>query len=352
MQLKSFWDKVGNWELWPFELRYLPISPVWLWYCLRSRAVWFFSPSNPTLTFSGFEGEGKREMYEQLPKHLIPNTIYVHPSETIEAVKKKVEEHGFKYPFCVKPDVGMKGLLFRKVDKEEQLQMYHQQVPVEYIVQELVDYYPIEASVFYYRLPNKQKGKITGFIQKELMEVKGDGKSTLWELIQEHPKAKYRLDEMKIKHADHLEKVIGKDQVYFLTYAANLNRGARFSNLQHLIDDDLLKIFDELSHQTQFYYGRYDLKCSSIDDLKKGKNFLILEFNGSGAEPNHVYNAGFSLREANKEFLMHWKMLFKISKHNSKNGVPYWSFLKGWKYLKAAKKHFKILEEYDQKILF
>jgi len=45
------------------------------------------------------------------------------------------------------------------------------------------------------------------------------------------------------------------------------------------IDEDLLKVFDDLSHYTdKFYYGRYDIKTTSIEDLKQGKNFLVLEF--------------------------------------------------------------------------
>ena len=79
---------------------------------------------------------------------------------------------------------------------------------------------------------------------------------------------------------------------------------------------------------------------------------MILEFNGSGAEPNHVYNCGYSLRRAQKEFLMHWEVLYKISRYNHKKGIPYWPFIKGWKFLKEAKSHLKLLEQYDKKILF
>jgi hypothetical protein len=218
-------------------------------------------------------------------------------------------------------------------------------------VQELIEY-PIEASVFYYRYPDQRKGVITGFIQKELMEVVGDGKSSLIQLIKKHSKAKYREEEMRIKHADYLEMILESEQHYYLAHAANLNRGANFVNLSHLIDDELVRLFDALSYPTQFFYGRYDLKCKSIDDLKKGENFLILEFNGSGAEPNHVYNIGYSLRQAQKEFLKHWKVLYEISIHNHKKGISYWPFKKGWKFLKEAKKHLKVLEYYDKKILF
>jgi hypothetical protein len=145
--------------------------------------------------------------------------------------------------------------------------------------------------------------------------------------------------------------VIANGQRYFLTHAANLNRGAKFVNLKHLINDRMLEAFDRISHATRFYYGRYDLKCKSLEHLMNG-DFSILEFNGSGAEPNHVYNSGYSLRQAQKEFLMHWKILFQISRYNAKHGIPYWPFLKGWRYLRKGKKHLKLLEEFDSKVLF
>jgi hypothetical protein len=350
LKWKRFWETLFNWELWPFALRYLFISPVWLWYCIRARSLWFFTPSNPTITFGGFEGEGKQEMYALLPPAVYPITKFILPDEPFEHVKEQVALAGLSYPLCTKPDVGMKGLLFRKIDSEKELEKYHQQMPVYYIIQELVQY-PLEVSVFYYRYPDQQKGVISGFIQKELMDVTGDGKKTLLQLIQEHPKAKHREAEMRVKHADRLDEVLPFGERYLLTYAANLNRGARFINLQHLIDEKLLQLFDELSHAAQFYYGRYDIKCQSIDDLKVGKNFFILEFNGSGAEPNHVYHAGFSLFKAQRVFLKHWKALFHISRYNHRHGISYWPFLKGWRFLQESKKHLRLLEVYDTKIL-
>jgi hypothetical protein len=350
MSWKNFWEKVGNWELWPFKLRYSLISPVWVWYCIRSGSPWFCSSSNPTLTFGGLEGEGKREMYDLLPKEFYPKTIYISPKDNFEDIKILVQQNGFNYPFIVKPDIGMKGLLFRKVDSENDLRTYHKKNPVDYIIQDLVQY-PLEVSVFYYRYPHEQKGVISGFIQKELMDVYGDGRSNLWELIMAHAKARHRPEEMRIKHEAHLDKIIPKGERFILTYAANLNRGAKFTNLHHLIDDDLLEIFDEVSHSAKFYYGRYDIKCASVEDLKKGKNFTILEFNGAGAEPNHVYNSGFSLFAAYRVFLHHWKVLYEISRYNKDHGIPYWPILKGWKFLRAAKKHLKVLEKSDTEIL-
>ncbi len=286
-------------------------------------------------------------MYDQLPVSSYPKTIYILHDIPFEEVKRIVFEKGFTYPFIVKPDIGMKGILFRKIDNDDQLKKYHEKIPVEYIVQELIDL-PVELSVFYYRHPSEKKGKISGLIQKELLEVYGDGKSTLWELIQQHPRAKYRLEEMQHRHEHRLERVLPKDKHFYLSYAGNHNRGARFINLHHLADEKLLKVFDDLSHYTdKFYYGRYDIKCTSLNDLKEGKNYSILEFNGCGAEPNHIYDAGMSIRKAYREILSHWKALYRISSYNHKNGTPYWPLKKGWLFLRQAKRHFKRLEKFD-----
>ena len=347
MELKKIFQRIFNWELWPFYALYAPIGPVWFWYCLRSRSFWFFSSSNPTITFGGFEGESKREMYEQLPPDSHPKTIYIRHDLPFEQAKKKICEAGFNYPFVVKPDVGMKGILFRKIENEDQLEKYHSRIPVEYIVQDLVEL-PIEVSVFYFRHPAQQKGVISGFIQKELLEVYGNGKSTLLQLIMQHPRARYRLEEMQHRHEHRLDRVLEKGQHFYLSYAGNHNRGARFINLEKEIDDRLLKVFDDLSHYTnKFYYGRYDIKCTSIEDLKQGKNFSILEFNGCGAEPNHIYDANLNLRKAYGVILRHWKALYQISRYNHMNGTPYWTFRRGQKFLKEAKRHFKMLEKFD-----
>ena len=150
--MSRFWEKWKNWELWPFWMRYFLITPVWLWYCLRARSFWFFTPSNPTLTFGGFEGEPKSEMYDQLPPGSFPSTIFIQPGMPFDEVLTLTQSKGFSYPFIVKPDVGMSGILFRKIENDDQLRHYHHHLPVVYLIQKLIEY-PVEFSVFYYRFP-------------------------------------------------------------------------------------------------------------------------------------------------------------------------------------------------------
>lgn len=286
-------------------------------------------------------------MYDQLPPGSYPQSIYISPGLPFNEVVELMTSHNYKYPFAVKPDIGTMGFMFRKIENADQLMKYHQKMPSLYIIQEFVNY-PIEVSVFYYRFPGEQKGKITGFIKKEFLEVKGNGRSTLWQLIQDYDRVQYRLDEMKAKHVHKLKDIIPENEICILSPALNLSRGGKLVSLEHEKDERLLKVFDYLSHYTKyFYYGRYDIKCMSVEDLKSGKNFSILEYNGSGAEPHHAYGNGKTLWQAQKIFLHHWKILYQISKYNDRRGIPYWKYKRGLQFLKAARKEYNRLKKID-----
>ncbi len=347
MKFSDLRYKMTHWESWYYLTKYIPLFPFWAWYCLRSRSLWFFTSSNPTLTFGGFEGELKSEMYAQLPPEVIPHSILVSPSISQVELKESFIASGLKFPVAVKPDAGMMGFMFRKIEDTGHLEQYHQAMPCDYIIQEMIEY-PLEVSVFYYRFPGAGRGTITGFIKKEFLSVKGDGKSTMEQLMDRYDRIRFRLDEVKKKHANHLNYVLENEEIYVLSDALNFSQGARIISLETEKDDRLLAVFDSLSHHAgKFYYGRYDIKCKSVEDLKNGVNYSILEYNGSGAEPHHVYGNGNTLLQAYRIILMHWKVLFHISRRNHRQGIKYWDFLKGYRFLRNAKKHFRALKHID-----
>ncbi len=338
---------IRNWELWPFKVIYAPLAFLWLYYVIKARSFWFFSTTNPTLEFSGFEGEAKKEMYSQLPVSLYPTTIYTTAQQAFADILDQLNANGIQFPIIAKPDVGMHGILVRKLNNVDELQKYHKHVPADCVLQDYVDL-PLEFSVFHIRYPDAEKGIITGFIQKEYLQVVGDGTSTLLQLIKNHSKAKYREAEMMHLHKGKTEIVLPRGEKFDLSYTGNHNRGARFINLHDQIDERLCNVFDKISIEAgAFYYGRYDFKCTSIEDLKQGKNIIILEYNGAGAEPNHIYDCGMSYRRALKEISTHWKHMYNIAKINHKKGVPYWSFKAGKAHLDKADHFFKTLRKYD-----
>lgn len=349
-RLKKILNRITNWEAWPFKLLYAPIAPMWVLYMIRSGSVWFFTPSNPKITFGGLDGEPKKEMYDLLPKELYPATFNVLPTDDIAILKQRLHEFGITYPFIVKPEIGGQGILFRKIDDEESLRHYHSLVPVEYMVQQMVKY-PMEVSVFYIRHPKDEKGMVTGFLHKIPLHVTGDGEKALSELVSAHPKASKRVDELKGKHHKNWSNVIPAGEKYILSYAANHNRGAHFVDLKEHIDDNLAAVFDKISHRIDdFFYGRYDIMCQSIEDLKAGKNFSILEYNGCGAEPNHFYDTGYTLIGAYREILKHWKALYRICNYNRSRGIHPWPYRKGRRFLNKTNELFRIMREADKRI--
>jgi len=306
-KLKQSVKPLYDWEQWSFHIFYFPISYAWLLYYVKSRSLWFFTASNPTLSFGGFEGTGKSEMYKHLPSKFCAKSIFISPSCSFTEVVEKVKQEQLDFPLVVKPDIGMKGLLFRKVETVEQLKQYHHRVPAIYIIQEYVNM-PLEVSVFYCRMPDDEKGEITAVIQKHLPEITGDGNSTLEQLINEYSNEDW-IETVKKFHENKLKHVLKKDEKFCLSHVANLMNGAKFKNISNMINEKLVMIFDNISHKTGFYYGRYDIKCASLEDLYK-ENFIILEFNGAGSVPNHIYTGGYTLLSAYREILKHWSAMF------------------------------------------
>ncbi len=310
--------------------------------------MWFFTSANPALTFGGMEGETKKEMYDQLPQGTFPKTEFISPSMTFEEVEAIVNRE-FRYPFAVKPNVGMMGYMFRRINDREALKHYHEAMYADYLVQELVNM-PLEVSVFYYRMPGEEKGRVSGFLKKESPYVKGDGKSTIRDLMHAHEGIRFKLEEMMTKHEKALDRVLNEGEIYFLSNASNRTQGGKLTGLEKEIDDRLLEIFDRISHYSgKFLYGRYDIKCNSIEELKEGRNFYILEYNGSGSGTQHVYGNNYSLPQAWNIILHHWKMLYRISKKNSNLGIRPWNFKSGLKVLIDSKKNLKRLKALDSK---
>src|ERR671912_831557 len=79
---------ITHWETWNWFTKYIFIGPAWLWYCLRARSFWFFTPSNPFITFGGFVGESKSAIYKFLPLGTYPTTALASPGCPIEEIDR------------------------------------------------------------------------------------------------------------------------------------------------------------------------------------------------------------------------------------------------------------------------
>jgi len=125
-----------------------------------------------------------------------------------------------------------------------------------------------------------------------------------------------------------LAEIPATGEVRLLEPIGNHCRGTAFLDACHLISPQLTRIFDQISLQTiGLYYGRFDLRCKSIDSLSLGQDFAILEYNGVAAEPAHIYHPGRSIWNAYRDILTHLNIVYCIAKVQKSKGVPTESFI-------------------------
>lgn len=339
--LKAKYIKLRSWEYWPMWLVYFPASFYFIYLSIRARSFFFFSASNPSIETGGMFFESKWNIFKLLPKAYFPATILVNEDDDIDLMLSNMKTAGISFPLIAKPDRGERGWCVKKIDSETELLQYRQLMKVPFLLQSYIDH-PVELSVFYYRHPDSQKGVVTSVTLKQLLTVTGNGYSTVEELIKQHDRAFLQYQNLKNNHDIDFDKVLKMGEGLVLVPYGNHVRGAMFVNYNHIIDEALVNVFNTISTQIEgFYFGRFDLRCTGIDDLKNGKNISILELNGAGAEPAHIYDPGFSFFKAQSVITQHYKMMFDAAVANKNKGIPYMT-LQSFLHTRSLEKAYKL----------
>lgn len=338
----NFWIKLTHWEYWPFSIVYIPVFIYWIWLIIKARSAFFFSASNPSIENGGMLGESKIKILDLIPGHWKPITIYFEPAVEKETLLEKLTAHHIGYPFILKPDIGERGSFVAKIDNDNELADYLSTINVPFLAQEYIDF-PLEMGLFYYRYPSAKTGKVSSIVIKQLLTVIGDGKHKIKELILRNPRAKLQYKALEKFLGDDFNKVLPRGEEQLLMPIGNHCRGTAFLNGNHLINEKLNKVFDAICGTIDgFYFGRIDIRCLSTEGLYEGKDIKIMELNGAGSEPGHIYHPGTSIWTAYKAIFFHLNVLLEISTENHKLGVPYMSFKQGIHEIKKLRAYNKI----------
>ncbi len=319
MGLRAFYIKTTQWEYWPSYLFYLPLFPLFLKKTISAKSLVYFSVTNPAIFLSGNGTESKYQTLQILPEKHIPKSILINKNSELSKVLRQCKAHNIGFPCILKPDIGFRGYMVKKIENEKMIENYLSKFPFDTIVQEYIDY-KNEIGVFYHRLPSSKKGQITSITIKKYLKIFGDGKNSLETLISKDPRASLYIDLLRNIHYNDLKKIYPKDEEIVLTDIGNHSKGTQFLNGNHLINEKLTALIDEISLQTGgWYYGRMDIKYDNFEDLINGKHFKIIEVNGIISEPTHMYDASHpeaSFFAAIKTIKNHWLILDKIAKIN------------------------------------
>ncbi len=315
--------KVLNYEYWPIWFFYLPIGIYITYLAVKARSATFFTRVNPCIKDSGIIRYSKFELLKHIPDDFKPKGV------RMTSFENPVELPAFlSFPLIVKPDMGERGKGVALIRKNSELQEYAMMIGQNFIMQEFCNF-PREAAVFYVRKPSERKGKITSLTTKEFLYVVGDGQNSIEELMSKTFRARLQIGRMS---QETLKRIPENNEYIQIEPIGNHNRGTRFINSNHLISEKLVDVFDGISKNISgFYYGRYDLKFNTFEELEDGKNFKIVELNGINSEPVHIYDQSTGLFNAYRDFFTHMRYMYEISEENKANGVANTPVVKFWR---------------------
>ena len=340
-----FFIRLLHWEYWPLWIVYFPVAVYHAFLSLKARSFFYFTAANPGIPMGGLLGESKRNLINQIPEKYRPKTLSVPANSNWENVIDQLQQSEINFPIIAKPDIGERGFLVEKINDENSLLQHLHNHPVDFVIQEFIDY-PVEVSVLHYRKKGYNKGIISSFTYKVYLTVEGNGVHTISELMMQNQRAILQLKRLEQNRQDLLTKIPAKGQIIELVPLGNHSRGAMFLDINHLIDQQLTEVFDKINEELKdIYFCRYDIKCQSIDDLKKGKAFKILEINGIKSEPTHIYDPSFPLLKAWRTLFRQWRTIYEISiYHHHQYNFKYTGFIEG---LKEIRKYFNYMNKHQ-----
>ncbi len=272
----------------------------------------------------GFVGESKGDILEALPATAIAHFQRLpaggSPEDRRDAVRRFQERHSLGFPVVVKPDRGQRGEGVTIARRPEQLERALAS-PADLIVQEFVA--GPELGVFYVRHPGDERGRIFSITRKRLPELRGDGTSTLEELL------------LADSRAMCLDRHLSRGVTLYLpmpclapaspcrssrSVRTAEGRSSRTAAIAARRLSSARSIASALAYDG-FYFGRYDLKAPSIEDFLAGENLRVLELNGVTSEATHVYDPALSVLEAYRVLFRQWRLAFEIGAENRRRGA-------------------------------
>jgi hypothetical protein len=304
---------------------YLPLLPYYIYLSIKAKSFGFFNAVNPSIYSGGMGLEKKSDVNKITPSQFLATSFLIVKTNVLPNFTQLLSEHQLTFPIIAKPNIGCRGNFVKKINSLPELQAYHDSIKVDYLIEELINY-KNEVGIFYCRMPNEVDGKITGIVLKKGVEVIGNGTSTIGELISKSYRYYYQYDSL-FKNNEHLKNtILEKDKLMELSAIGNHARGATFYDITNQCTPNLTKVIDDISKKIpDFYYGRYDIKFNTWKEFEQGKNYKIIEINGAGSEPTHMYDPNHTFVFAIKEYSKHWQMMYEVAKQNHKKGFQYFS---------------------------
>lgn len=321
--------RLTNWEFWPLYVFYAPVAIYVLLLGIKHRSLTIWSSANPAIVAGGFAGESKNEIYRALRgsaaaapfllKHrLLPGES---DAETrVAAALEFMRVNSVSFPVVVKPDAGERGKDVAICRSEDDLRARLGESGADLLIQEFAA--GEEVSIFYFRYPGESRGRIFSITDKRFPVIEGDGERSLETLIL----ADRRAVALAAKYFDQNRARLGlvpeRGEAVRLVEIGTHSRGAIFLDGERFLTDELATRIDEICRGVDgFYFGRFDIRCESHDELMRGRGFWLIELNGVTSESTNIYDPKFTLFGAYRVLFRQWRIACEIGAANRARGV-------------------------------
>jgi hypothetical protein len=313
---------VSFFEFWPGWVFYAPVVMFWLLQSLKYRSITLPALANPRITAGGICGESKNDILDLAGPVARPwiadyvglTTSGHYGGNDLALAEAAMARAGLAYPVVAKPDMSCNGVGVRVVNGSAELHAYLAAYPraCRLQLQALVTYEG-EAGIFYIRHPGEKTGRITSVTLKYAPAVTGDGSSTIRALIAADSRLAAISHLLLPKLGSRAAQIPAAGEPVRLVFVGNHCRGSTFHDGIGFVTPALTARIDAIAKDVpELYFSRIDLRYHSLDDLRAGKNFRIIEINGSGSEATHIWDPAMTIREAYAAQFFHYGESFRI----------------------------------------
>jgi len=315
-------NPVSFFEFWPGWLFYAPVVAFWALKSLRYGSVTLPSLANPRIEAGGICGESKNAILDlagPVARQWVADFVGLSTSghsggNDLALARAAMARAGLSFPVVAKPDMSCNGVGVRVVDSEAELAAYLAAFPRATALQlQALVTYEGEAGIFYIRHPHEGRGRITSVTLKYPPTVTGDGKRNVRQLIAADERLSAVASLLLPKLGAKAEVVPAAGERVRLVFVGNHCRGSTFKDGLGIVTPALAARIDEIMRDMpDMHFSRIDLRYDTLEALREGRNFKIIEFNGSGSEATHIWDPEMTLSRAYTTQFFHYGESFRI----------------------------------------
>lgn len=304
---------ITQWEYRPAQIFYLPLYIRYTWQTIRFRSRGWIMASNPGLTNAWLIGEDKWTALSQFRDEIKPKTLFRDNDEWVLSIDKKIIQSWIWYPCIAKADISRRSQKVMIVHTIDDLREIIKQWRWNIIIQEYIQDQQ-EFGISYVRIPWQDRWEILGIMHRTFASVTWDWVSTLEQIISNHSRYSLYINILQEQNSIQRTQIIPNGQVVNIMPFGAHSRGTIFEDRSDQVTPEITQQIDYAAKQVKwFYVWRFDIKAKSLDHLARGE-FSILELNGVGWIPAHMYDPRYNIWQWWKILFQYWSKVTTVVK--------------------------------------